>query len=125
MDAQRLRAISRLSSRAGSARRVQRQIHDQSNGAAWLVAGDAARPFTRDLPQFLLSVRPLAVHRIAVSRIPELSIHPKFKRPYDNDCANRAARGTFPRNFGSICRRGDCWTFGQTETAAGEIFLRP
>src|SRR6516225_8360833 len=124
MDAQRLRAISWLPSRAGGAGRVQRQIHDQPNGAAWLVAGDACRPFARDLPQFLLSVRSLAIHRIAAGGIPELSVSPEFKRPNENDCANRAARGSFPRNFGSIRQRSDRRTFGQAETASAQIFLR-
>src|SRR5215471_18424846 len=79
MDAQRLRAISRLPSRARCARRVQRQIHDQPNGAARLVAGNAGRPFAPDLSQFLLSVRPLAIHRIAAGGIPELSVSPKVQ----------------------------------------------
>ena len=41
MDAQRLFALSGLHGRAGRARRVQRQVHGQPDGAARLVARDA------------------------------------------------------------------------------------
>ena len=47
MDAQRLFAVPRLSRRLRRARRVQRQVHDQPDGAARLVACDAGRPFAR------------------------------------------------------------------------------
>ena len=45
VDAQRLLALSGLCGRAGRTRRVQRQIHDQSDGVARLVASDARRSF--------------------------------------------------------------------------------
>ena len=43
MDAQRLFALSGLSRRRRRARRIQRQVHDQSDGAARLFARDARR----------------------------------------------------------------------------------
>ena len=47
MDPQRLSAVSRLSRRRRRARRIQRQVHDQPDGAARLVAGDARGPCAR------------------------------------------------------------------------------
>ena len=47
------------------ARRVQRQIHDQPDGAARIFAGDAGRPLAFKLPKFLLSVGALAIHWLA------------------------------------------------------------
>src|SRR5579872_1581781 len=73
MDAQRLFALSGLSGRTGCARRVQRQIHGQSDGAARLVAGDACRPFAQDLPKLLFSVGALAVQRLAAFANPTLN----------------------------------------------------
>ena len=65
MDAQRLFALSGLSRRHRRARRVQRQVHDQPDGAARLVACDARGPFPGKLSQFLLSAGALAVQRAA------------------------------------------------------------
>ena len=73
MDAQRLCALSRLPGGARRARRIQRQVHGQSNGIARLVAGDPGRPFARLVSQFLLSVGTLAIQRIATFGIPTLS----------------------------------------------------
>ena len=53
-----------LSRRLRRARRVQRQVHGQSDGVARLVACDARGPFPRELPQFLLSAGALAVQRL-------------------------------------------------------------
>src|SRR4029079_12443009 len=63
MDPQRLRALSRLCTGAGRARRVQRQVHVWSVGAPWRQRGDASRSHSRNLPQLLLSPAALAVHR--------------------------------------------------------------
>src|SRR5579862_1614706 len=65
MDAERLSAVSGLSRGHRRARRVQRQVHDQSNGAARQLAGDAGGSFARHLSQLLLSVGALAVQRRA------------------------------------------------------------
>ena len=54
------------------ARRVQRQVHGQPDGAARLVARDARRPFARELSQFLLSAGALAVQRAAARRLRRL-----------------------------------------------------
>ena len=74
MDAQRLFAVPRLSRRLRRARRVQRQVHGQSDGPSRLVACDARRAFARDLPQFLLSAGALAVQRAAACRLRHLSM---------------------------------------------------
>src|SRR6516162_554344 len=73
MDPQRLCALPGLQGTAGRDRRVQRQVHDQPDGAARLVAGDAGRPFAPDLSQLFLPGGPLAVQRLAPSGIPTLS----------------------------------------------------
>ena len=58
-------ALSGLSRGGRRARRIQRQVHDQPDGAARLLAGDAGRPCARELPQFLLSAGALAIQRAA------------------------------------------------------------
>ena len=73
MDPQRLFALSRLSARAGRARRIQRQVHGRSNGAARLVARDARWSFPQKLSQFFLSVGALAIQRLASGGIRTLS----------------------------------------------------
>src|SRR5262249_19514204 len=77
MDAQRLRALSGLSSTVRRNRRIQRQIHGQSNGAARLVAGDAAPSFACDLWQFLFFRAQVAIPRIEASGTPKLSVSPR------------------------------------------------
>src|SRR5262245_63231537 len=63
MDGERLRALSRLSSRPRRARRVQRKVHVQPAGASrWLVR-DAAQPHSAELPQLLPRGRALAIQR--------------------------------------------------------------
>ena len=47
MDAQRLSAVSGLSRHRRRARRIQRQVHDQPDGAARIVARDARGPRAR------------------------------------------------------------------------------
>ena len=65
MDAQRLFAVSEFPRGRGRARRIQRQVHGQPDGAARLLAGDARWPFARDLPQFFPSAGALAIQRAA------------------------------------------------------------
>src|SRR5580692_10890878 len=121
MDAQRLFTISGLSSGAWRARRVQRQIHGQSNGVARLIARHAVRPFAAELSQFLLSAGALAILRIAACGIPTL----RTPRAENGPCsADRASRGAIRRNGGFICGRYSRRPFGQAETATAEIFLR-
>jgi len=74
VDTQRLRTISWLSCRTGRARRIQWQVHGESNGAARLVTGDAGRPFAPQLSQFFLSASTLAVQRRAPRKIRTLSM---------------------------------------------------
>src|SRR5687768_10318619 len=61
VDAQRLRALSGLSSRAGRGWRIQRQIHVQPVRAARGLVCDAGEPHSPDIPQFLPGGRTLAV----------------------------------------------------------------
>src|SRR5262249_62209572 len=63
MAPQGLFALSGLPSAARRARRIQRQVHDQSDGAARELARHARGPRPRKLPQLLLSARALAVQR--------------------------------------------------------------
>jgi hypothetical protein len=65
MDPQRLFALSGLSAGDRRARRVQRQVHGQPDGAAGQLLRNPARACTRQLPQFLPSLGTLAVHRTA------------------------------------------------------------
>ena len=51
------------SARRRRGRRIQRQVHDQPDGAARRLAGHAARPRPAELPQLLPSRQALAVHR--------------------------------------------------------------
>src|SRR4249919_3158485 len=70
MDAQCLSTLSGLSRRRGRARRIQRQVHGQSDGPARIVARNAPWPCARQLPQLLSSPGALAVQRAATCRIP-------------------------------------------------------
>ena len=72
MDAQRLsRPIPGYRAADRRARRIQRQVHGQPDGAARLFAGDARRPCARQLPQLLLSAGALAIQRPAAGRVSE------------------------------------------------------
>ena len=75
MDAQRLFALSRISRGHRRARRVQRQVHGQPDGAARLLACDARRPFPPELSQLFLSAGALAIQRIAAGRLRQLNAH--------------------------------------------------
>ena len=63
--AQRLPALSGLPPGRGRDRRIQRQVHDQPDGAARRLARHAAGPCAPDLSQFLPPRPALAVHRPA------------------------------------------------------------
>src|ERR1700749_4383210 len=65
MDRQRLPALPRLQALAGCPGRVQRQVHDQPDGAQGRRLCDAGGPPARQLPQLLLSPPALAVRRTA------------------------------------------------------------
>ena len=89
-------ALSGLCRLRRRARRIQRQVHDQPDGAARLLARDARRPFARHLSQLLLSARALAVHRPAPCRLRRtLLAHltPEGQKPWppshDPHCAIR------------------------------------
>ena len=56
---------TRLSPAARRAGRIQRQVHDQPDGAAWQFAGNSKWPFSPELSQLFLPSPPLAVHRPA------------------------------------------------------------
>ena len=93
MDAQRLLALSGLPRRRRRARRVQRQVHGQPDGAARQLACHAGRAFARELSQFLLSAGALAVHRPAACWI---TTHergdPRCAVPANGRCTRRCAR---------------------------------
>ena len=61
VDAQRLRALPRLSGRRRRARRVQRQVHVRPVRAARRLVRHAGQPHPRDLSQLLSARRALAV----------------------------------------------------------------
>src|SRR5689334_15386868 len=63
MDRQSLYALPRLSAAGRNHRRIQRQVHGQSDGAARRRGGDAAGPCSFYLSQFLLSRLALGVRR--------------------------------------------------------------
>src|SRR4051812_2914513 len=63
MDAQRLSPLPRLPRRAGRARRIQRQIHVQSDGSARRLMRDVPRSYPLYLPEFFPTGETLAVHR--------------------------------------------------------------
>src|SRR5205085_9623010 len=67
---------------ARRARRIQRQVHGQSDGAARLIARHARRPFAPELSQFLLSAGALAIHRPAPCRLSPLT-HSRTERNMD------------------------------------------
>src|SRR5258707_3915446 len=79
MDPQRLRPLSRLPRHRGRARRIQRQVHGQSAGAARLLACNAGRPQPYHLSQLLLSAPSLAIYGIAPRRL-RLTFPPDHKR---------------------------------------------
>src|ERR1700735_3549658 len=61
VDIQRIQPISGLSTGRRCGRRVQRQVHDQSDGVARWVNGHAGKSHTAQLPEFLPSRQALAV----------------------------------------------------------------
>src|SRR5438067_9187350 len=63
MDAERLSSLPRLSCGSRRARRIQRQIHVQPDGAARWIVRDFAQSRSSHLPQFLSAGKTLAVHR--------------------------------------------------------------
>jgi ergothioneine biosynthesis protein EgtB len=68
MDRQSLFALSRFRPRRRRGGRIQRQVHDQPDGAARRVLRHAGAPCARDLSQFLPSAPALAVLRRAPRR---------------------------------------------------------
>ncbi len=63
VDGQSLRGIPRLPARRRSLGRVQRQVHVQPDGPARRFVRHASEPCPPNVPQFLLSGRPLAICR--------------------------------------------------------------
>src|SRR5437764_10927925 len=63
MDPQRVSPLPRLSRRPWSARRIQRQVHVQSNGPARRLVCHFPQSYPRDLPQFLPAGQTLAIQR--------------------------------------------------------------
>src|SRR5262245_34716814 len=61
MDTESLCRLPRVSPLGGGARRIQRQIHVQSNGPAGRVVRDEHQPHPRFVSQLLSAGRPLAV----------------------------------------------------------------
>src|SRR5262245_20616238 len=72
MDAQPLCALPGLPRPRWRARRIQRQVHGQPDGAAWRLAGDAGGTHARHLSQLLLSAAALAVHGAAPFRLSDI-----------------------------------------------------
>src|SRR5581483_1486958 len=62
VDLESVCRISRLHARCRRNRRVQRQIHVQSVCAPRRLVRDPGEPHPRDLPEFLSSLRALAIH---------------------------------------------------------------
>src|SRR5438477_9661132 len=62
MDPQLLFALSRLSSRAGRARRIQRQVHVQSIRAARWFLRHVAHAYPQNVSQFLSTRETMAIH---------------------------------------------------------------
>src|SRR5579862_5172687 len=61
MDALLLRPLSRLQTAGRQGRRIQRQVHGGSGGAARRLVRDTARSHPRQLPQFLPAGGALAI----------------------------------------------------------------
>ena len=74
MDAERLPAVSRLQDRERRRRRVQRQVHDQPDGAARRFVRDTGGSCADELPQLLPAADALAVRRHPPRARP-LSVH--------------------------------------------------
>src|ERR1035438_2371488 len=68
MDGQRLCAISRFQAGRGGRRRVQRQVHVQSDGATRRILRDAAVAHSSDLSQLLSAPCALAIYGHTVSQ---------------------------------------------------------
>ncbi len=74
VDPQRLSALSGLSRGGRRARRIQRQVHDQSDGSSRQLARDAGRPCARELPEFFPAVGALAIQRVAAPGLRHVTI---------------------------------------------------
>ena len=102
---------------ARRARRIQRQVHGQSDGTARLVAGDARGPFARELPQFLLSVGTLAIQRTSACGIRTLS---KSWHELSKPRVRAAPAARRPMPFAADVVAG---SHRETKKPAAEIFL--
>ena len=113
---QRLSALSGLSRRRRRARRVQRQVHDQPDGAARLLARDARGPCPRELSQFL-SVRRRAGNSAACGSptttrtSDDMTMRPAHARSGRRDASRRTPSSPptslagLARDAESACRR--------------------
>src|ERR1039458_5163501 len=68
MDGKRVRAVSRFQAGRGGRRRVQRQVHVQSNGAARRILRHAAVAYSSDLSQLLSAPCALAIYGHTVGK---------------------------------------------------------
>src|SRR5690242_14999050 len=86
MDAERVSAISELSSVARELRGIQRQVHGGADGVARRLVRDAALAYPCDVSQLLLSARSLAVHGAAPGPLEQAaralySVSPRKRAP--------------------------------------------
>src|SRR6267143_6341050 len=63
VDAQRVSPLPWLPGRPWCSRRIQRQVHVQSDGPPWRIVRHLAQPHPPHLPEFLSARETLAVHR--------------------------------------------------------------
>src|SRR6516165_5820683 len=114
MDMQRLLTVPGLPRSRRRTRRIQRQVHGESDGVTRVFAGDTRRARARELSQFLLSAGALAVQRAAARSV-------RLRGAHGFSCT-QTDRGAEPR---ARRLRGRCARGSQryTETSAGKIFL--
>jgi hypothetical protein len=69
MDELGVLAVSRLQKTSWSGRRIQRQVHDKSNGIARSVGRDTIGPQPFDISEFLSSASAMAVYGNTIGEI--------------------------------------------------------
>ncbi len=109
MDRKCISSVSRLSTCCRCGRRVQRQVHDQSDGTARRVARHAAGSYAAHLSEFLSPRQTLAVQRRAPRsrRLRRKAIHAQMTPPWFRRRAGmwRTRRSRVCCRSGRRCRR--------------------
>ena len=79
MDGVGVSGLSRFRGGRRRSGRIQRQIYEQPNGAAWQLGGDTGRSCARDVPKFFPAGKALAIYWHPIGEVTcSINIHTFF-----------------------------------------------